>query len=177
MFGKDTVWSADMAKSPMGNLRKLRGRRKRPHPRYWPMPAFRISIIYSYLTSKSTNSIPTCFAEARAVFAEAILQEIAKKWHGGSSRKQIFRGRIRRSCGCVRGSCAEGFAEARPYVQQSKKEFLTPLICFPFRQKVVLMVGSASSQKSNPKYKLVILLQVVFILSFFLVSTTTFDQN
>ena len=93
------------------------------------MPAFRISIIHSYLTSKSTNSIPTCFAEARAVFAEAILQKIAKKWHGGSSRKQIFRGRIRGSCGCVRGSYAEGFAEARPYVQQSKKEFLTPLNC------------------------------------------------
>ena len=98
-----------------GSSRKLRGRRKRPHPRYWPMPAFRISIIHSYLTSKSTNSIPTCFAEARAVFAEAILQKIlAKKWHGGSSRKQIFRGRIRGSCGCVRGSYAEGFAEARP---------------------------------------------------------------
>ena len=27
----------------------------------------------------STNSIPTCFAEARAVFAEAMLQKIAKK--------------------------------------------------------------------------------------------------
>ena len=93
------------------------------------MPAFRISIIHSYLTSKSTNSIPTCFAEARAVFAEAILQKIAKIWHGGSSRKQIFRGRIRGSCGCVRRSYAKGFAEVRPYVQQSKKEFLTPLMC------------------------------------------------
>ena len=95
------------------------------------MPAFRISIIHSYLTSKSTNSIPTCFAEARAVFAEAIFQKVAKKWHCGSSRKQIFRGRIRGSCGCVRGSYAEGFAEVRPYVQQSKKEFLTPLM-WPF---------------------------------------------
>ena len=93
------------------------------------MPAFRISIIHSYLTSKSTNSIPTCFAEARAVFAEAILQKISKKWHRGSSRKQNFRGRIRGSCGCVRGSYTEGFAEVRPYVQQSKKEFLTPLNC------------------------------------------------
>ena len=63
------------------------------------------------------------------MFAEAILQKVAKKWHCGSSRKQIFRGRIRGSCGCVRGSYAEGFAEVRPYVQQSKKEFLTPLIC------------------------------------------------
>ena len=72
-------------------------------------------------------SIPTCFAEARALFAEAILQKIGQKWHRGSSRKQIFRGSIRGSCGCVRGSYAEAFAEVRPYVQQSKKEFLTPL--------------------------------------------------
>ena len=132
MFGKDTVWNADMAKSPMGNLRKLaEAPRKawRPHPTYWPMPTCRLSIIHSYLTSKSTNSIPTCFADARAVFAEARLQKIAKRWHGGSSRKQIIWGRIRGSCGCVRGSYAEGFAEVRPYVQQSKKEFLTPLIC------------------------------------------------
>ena len=113
------------------------------------MPAFRISIIYSYLTSKSTNSIPTCFAEARAVFAEAILQEIAKKWHGGSSRKQIFRGRIRGSCGCVRGSYAEGFAEARPYVQQSKKEFLTPLICSLINLSMLVLFSFSRCTKAS----------------------------
>ena len=60
---------------------------------------------------KSTNSIPTCFAEARAVFAEAILQEISNQWYCGSSRKQFLRGSIRGSCGCDRGSSAEALAE------------------------------------------------------------------
>ena len=48
-----------------------------------------IYIQYSCLTSKLTDSISTCFAEARAVFAEAILQKITKKWYRGSSRKQF----------------------------------------------------------------------------------------
>ena len=61
------------------------------------MPAFRISIIHSYLTSKSTNSIPTCFAEARAVFAEAILQKISKNGTAEARGSKILE---------------EGFAEA-----------------------------------------------------------------
>ena len=72
-----------------------------------------IYIQYSYLTSKRTDSISTCFAEARAVFAEAILQKITKKWYRGSSRKQFYRGSIRGSCGCDRGSSAEALADLR----------------------------------------------------------------
>ena len=47
------------------------------------------------------------------MFAEAILQKITKKWYRGSSRKQVYRGSIRGSCGCDRGSSAEALADLR----------------------------------------------------------------
>lgn len=62
------------------------------------------------------DSVPTCFAEGRAVVAEAILRNISKKYRG-SSRRQCFSGSIRGSCGCLHGSYAEGF-EVRLYLQQ-----------------------------------------------------------
>lgn len=49
--------------------------------------------------------------------AEAILRKMSRKYPG-SSRRQCFSGSIRGSCGCFHGSYAEGFAEARLYLQQ-----------------------------------------------------------
>lgn len=68
------------------------------------------------------DSVPTCFAEGRAVVAEAILRNVSKKYRG-SSRRQCFSGSIRGSSGCLHGSYAEGF-EVRLYLQQVHGQYI-----------------------------------------------------
>ena len=113
----------------------------------------RKSSIYSYLTSELTNSIPTCFAEARAVFAEAMLQKKAKRWYCGSSLKQFYRGSIRGSCGCDRGSSAEALADLR-FATSRFCSFFSPgpfCVCPPSHRRPRRLGPGGSSQLASAR--------------------------
>ena len=80
---------------------------------------------------------------------ETILQKIGQKWRRGNSRKQIFAGSIRGSCGGVRGNYAEGFAEVRPSSSNLRRNFRHHLTCCSMRMCHECRVFMPSMRRSN----------------------------